>query len=63
MGHDDSPCPSSLAQTELHLTLAHLFRRFDMTIHEITDADMEWKDCTVVLTMDDLKVKFSNVKD
>ena len=53
----------SLAYTELYLTLAHLFRRFDMTLHDTPDADMDWKDCTVVLTMADLKVKIREAKD
>jgi hypothetical protein len=29
---------------ELYLLFANLFRRFDLTIHETTDKDMEWVD-------------------
>ena len=53
----------SLAYMELHLTLAHLFRRFDMTLRDTPDGNMDWKDCTVVLTMGDLKVKIREAKD
>ena len=43
---------------ELYVTLAHLFRRFDMTVHESTSAaDMEWKDRVVADTMGELKVR------
>lgn len=34
-----------------------------MTLHQTTDADMEWKDYTVVQTMGQLKVKIREAKD
>ena len=34
-----------------------------MTLHDTPDESMDWKDCTVVLTMDDLKVKIREAKD
>ena len=54
---------SSLAYTELYLTLGHLFRKFDMTLHGTSDADMELKDCVVVKAMGELKVKLRDTKE
>ena len=42
---------------ELYVTLGHLFRRFEMTVHETSEADMEWKDRVVADTMGELKVR------
>ena len=53
----------SLAYTELYLTLGHLFRKFDMTVHGTSDADMELKDCAVAKTMGELKVKLRDSKE
>ena len=57
------PFASSLAYTELYLTLGHLFRRFDMTLHGTSDADMELRDCGSVKTMGELKVKLRDSKE
>ena len=54
---------SSLAYTELYLTLGHLFRNFDMTLHGTSDADMGLKDCAVAKTMGELKVKLRDTKE
>ena len=48
---------------ELYVTLAHLFRRFEMTVHGTSEADMEWKDRVVADTMGDLKVQVKEVHD
>jgi hypothetical protein len=40
---------SSLAWCELYLILATLFRRFEITIHDTTDSDMEWMDFAFML--------------
>ena len=54
---------SSLAYTDLYLTLGHLFRKFDMTLHGTSDEDMELKDCAVAKTMGELKVKLRDSKE
>ena len=54
---------SSLAYTELYLTLGHLFCKFDMTLHGTSDADMELKDAVVAKTMGELKVKLRDTKE
>ena len=46
-----------MAYAELYLTLGQLFRRFEMTLHGTSEADMEWKDYNIAHTMGDLKVK------
>ena len=46
----------SLAYAELHLVFAHLFRRFDLLVHETTAADMEWGDYFVTIPRGHLKV-------
>jgi len=47
---------SSLAITELYLTFAHLFRRFEFKVHETTPEDMEWDDYYVPIFRGHLKV-------
>lgn len=37
-----------LAWCEMYILLANLFRRFELTIHDTTDADMEWVDLLLV---------------
>ncbi|KAL6702550.1 hypothetical protein ACN47E_001547 [Coniothyrium glycines] len=37
-----------LAWCELYILLANLFRRFELTIHETTDADMAWVDLLLI---------------
>ncbi|KAF6227140.1 hypothetical protein HO133_008582 [Letharia lupina] len=57
-------CPGiNLAYTELYLTLGHLFRRFEMTVHGTSEADMEWTDCGIAQTMGELKVKLREAKE
>ena len=48
---------------ELYVTLGHLFRRFDMTVHDTSEVDMEWKDRVVADTMGELKVKIKEVSE
>ena len=52
-----------LAYAELNLTLAHLFRRFEITNHGTSDADMEWVDCFAPETMGHLKVMLKESVD
>ena len=40
---------------EFDLTLGYLFRRFETTVHEPSDADMGWKDCGTVQTIERIK--------
>ena len=47
----------SLAYTELYLTLGHVFRKFEVTVHGTSDVDMEWTECGVARTVVELKVK------
>ena len=56
--NDASP---SLAYAELYLTLAHLFRRFKLSVHETTDADMVWDDAFSILPRGHLKVLVQEV--
>lgn len=53
----------SLAYAELYLTLAHLFRRFDLELHQTTPEDMEWKDVTVPRMKGHLKLLIREAKD
>ena len=53
----------SLENMEVSFTLAHPFRKFEMTLRETSEADMERKDCGGVTTMGDLKVSVREVKD
>ena len=46
----------SLAYCEIYLTLAHLFRRYDIELFGTMRADMEWKDCMIPKRKGDLKV-------
>jgi hypothetical protein len=61
--HTDSFFPSSLAYAELYLTVAHLFRRFDLTLHDTTAATMEWDDCFTPKTKGHLKVLIKELDD
>ncbi|KAI9784345.1 MAG: hypothetical protein M1839_002406 [Geoglossum umbratile] len=45
-----------LATAELYLTFAHLFRRFELKVHETTAEDMEWDDYYVTVFRGHLKV-------
>ena len=62
-GHNGWLIGYSLAYTELYLTLGHLFRRFEMTVHGTSEADMEWTDCGIAQTMGELKVKLREAKE
>ena len=53
----------SLADAELYLTLGHLFRKFNMTLHGTSDADMELRDCIAAKTMGKLKVNLRDSKE
>lgn len=53
----------SLAYAELYLTLAHLFRRFDLELYQTTPEDMEWKDVTVPRMRGHLKLLVREAKD
>ena len=46
----------NLAYAEMHLILAHLFRRFEISNAGTTDADMEWDDSFTMVTRGHLKV-------
>ena len=61
--HTDSFFLSSLAYAELYLTIAHLFRRFDLTLHDTTAATMEWDDCFTPKTKGHLKVLIKELDD
>lgn len=54
---------NSLAYAELYLTLAHLFRRFDLELYQTTPEDMEWKDVTVPRMKGHLKLLVKEAKD
>ncbi|KAL9066115.1 MAG: hypothetical protein Q9161_007773 [Pseudevernia consocians] len=57
-------CPGmNLAYAELYLTLAHLFRRFDLELYQTTPEDMEWKDVTVPRMKGHLKLLVREAKD
>ncbi len=45
------------------MTIAHLFRKFDMSLHEMTAADMEWDDCFVPKTRAHLKAVVRQVSE
>ena len=63
LGKDSATDIDSLAYAELYLTLAHLFRRFDLELHQTTPDDMEWKDVTVSRMKGHLKVLVREAKD
>ena len=54
---------SNVAYAELYLTLAHLFRRFDVSNYGTSEADMEWDDCFVPVTRGHLKVMVKDSVD
>lgn len=61
---NDSPTNiNSLAYAELYLTLAHLFRRFDLELYQTTPEDMDWKDVSVPRMKGHLKVMIRQAKD
>ena len=47
---------SNLAYAEFYLTIAHLFRRFDVSNHGTSETDMQWDDCLAPVTKGHLKV-------
>lgn len=53
----------SLAYAELYLTIAHLFRRFELELYQTTPEDMDWKDVTVPRMKGQLKVIVRQAKD
>lgn len=53
----------NLAHAELHLTLAHLFRRFEISNHGTSGADLQWDDCLVPKTKGHLKVTLKETVD
>ena len=53
----------SLAYAELYLTLAHLFRRFDLSLYQTTEKDVEWDDSFVPITRGHLKVLIQRARD
>ena len=54
---------NSLAYAELYLTIAHLFRRFELELYKTTPEDMDWKDVTVPRMKGQLKVIVKEAKD
>lgn len=54
---------NSLAYAELYLTLAHLFRRFDLEFYQTTPEDMDWKDVTERRMRGHLKLLVREAKD
>lgn len=52
-----------VAYAELYLTLAHVFRRFEISNNGTTDADLEWKDCLVPIPKRHLKVTVKEAVD
>ncbi len=63
IGNDSATDVDSLAYAELYLTLAHLFRRFDLELYQTTPEDMEWKDVTVPRMKGHLKLLVREAKD
>jgi len=53
----------SLAYAQLYLTFAHLFRNFDLSLHETTVRDIEWDDCFTPKTKGHLKVMVREAAD
>ena len=53
----------NLAYAELHLTLAHLFRRFELSNHGTSEADMQWDDYITPVTRGHLKVTLKHCAD
>ena len=54
---------TSLAYAELYLTIAHLFRKFELELYQTTSEDMDWKDVTVPRMKGQLKVIVREAKD
>ncbi|MCJ1457018.1 hypothetical protein MMC28_007384 [Mycoblastus sanguinarius] len=54
---------NNLAYAELYLTLAHLFRRFDLSLYQTTEKDVEWDDSFVPITRGHLKVLIQRARD
>ena len=54
---------SNLAHAELNLTLAHLFRRFDISNHGTSERDMQWDDCFSPVTKGHLMVMLKDSAD
>ncbi|KAL4959573.1 cytochrome P450 [Aspergillus stella-maris] len=48
---------SPLAYQELALTIAHLFGRFEMELHETDESSMEWVDNVVAVNREPVKVR------
>ncbi|KAL4936092.1 hypothetical protein BDV06DRAFT_216933 [Aspergillus oleicola] len=48
---------SPLAYQELALTIAHLFGRFEMELHETNESSMEWVDNVVAVNKEPVQVK------
>lgn len=63
VGNDSPTNICSLAYAELYLTLAHLFRRFDLELYQTTPEDMDWKDVSVPRMKGHLKVTLRQAKD
>lgn len=54
----------NLAYATLHLTVAHMFRRFDVqTVGHTTEDDMEWHDCFVPAPKGHIKGKVKRRED
>lgn len=53
---------SSLANAELHLTFARLFRRLELSLYETEEDDMDWMDCGVTVMKGHLKVRVKEVE-
>ena len=47
---------TSLAYAELYITFAYVFRKYDFTLNETTEHDMEWHDAFTPATFGHLKV-------
>lgn len=53
----------NLAYAILYLTIAQLFRRFDLSIEKTTEEDMIWDDCFVPKSRGHLKIKAIEVEN
>ena len=62
-GNEAETDNTSLAYAELYLTIAHLFRRFELELYQTTPEDMDWKDVTVPRMKGQLKVMVREAKD
>ena len=52
----------SLANAELYLTLAHIFRRLDLKLFETTADDMTWSDNHVLVLKGHLNVEVEEIE-